>query len=161
MATRGRTHHLRTNLMEAKWGRPSGDVCQQNPLSRMSPGLMKVDKAHASDVYRVSLSHSMSLTSAPGQACVPTAWNTAAQGEKRRHSPSAAVTDCQRFEACTTSLYLPKFRRVVKPRWPRWRWVDPTSGGEGLPGRWTAVFSLCALSGGQKESKVRGAPAGH
>lgn len=70
--------------MEAKWGRPSGDVCQQNPLSRMSPGLMKVGKALASHVYRVSLSHSMSLTPAPGQAWAPTAWDTAAQGEKRR-----------------------------------------------------------------------------
>ena len=68
-------------------GRPSGDVCQQNPLSRMSPRLTEVDKAHMSQVHR--LSHSMSLTSAPGQACVPTVWNTAAQGEKRRHSPSA------------------------------------------------------------------------
>lgn len=33
-------------------------------------------------------------------------------------------------------------------------WVDPAPGGEGLPGRETAVFSLCALSQGQKESKV-------
>ena len=46
-------------------GRPSGDVCQQNPLSRMSPRLTEVDKAHMSQVHR--LSHSMSLTSAPGQ----------------------------------------------------------------------------------------------
>ena len=36
-------------------------------------------------------------------------------------------------------------------------WVDPAPGGEGLPGRQTAVFSLCALSQGQKESKVPGA----
>lgn len=39
--------------MEAKLGRPSGNVCQQNPLSRMSPRLMEADEAHMSHVHCV------------------------------------------------------------------------------------------------------------